>query len=169
MPPLTEWKYVDDLWVRTAFDHKAVRQLVHHLKFYQKKELSELIAQKIKQDLPPKFKKVDLLVPMPLHWTRKLARGFNQTELIVDQMSLNIPSFKGLKRTKKTPQQIGLSKSERQKNIQSAFTLKKAIKAETVLIIDDVMTTGSTLEEAAKTLKSAGVKKVYAIAFAHGT
>ena len=108
---------------------------------------------------------VDVLVPVPVHPSRKRARGFNQAEVLAVCLGkrLGIPVEPGmLIRDKKTKPQKELSAADRLKNLSGAFragTIPEGIK--TVLLVDDIYTTGSTVEACARALRSAGVSRVY--------
>ena len=103
---------------------------------------------------------IDYIVPIPLHWTRYAQRGYNQAEVIAQILSKHSkkPVVPLLKRIKKTQYQASLGTQERQKNIKNALQLNPAINTlyynKRVLLVDDLMTTGATLENAAKTLSA---------------
>lgn len=119
-----------------------------------------------------KIIKVSTLTFVPLNPWRKRWRGFNQAEEIAKKVSKywDANCIKLLKRKKKTKSQVGLKRRERLKNLSDAFELIKSsdYTKQFVIVVDDVMTTGSTLEECAKVLKHSGVKKVYGLVFARG-
>lgn len=109
------------------------------------------------------------IVPIPLHWYKKHLRGFNQTELIAKDLCklLNLPFLDILERTKYTKPQSALTKKERQENVENIFTIKENFKIpKSVILFDDVWTTGSTVKNATKTLKKEGVKEVWALTLA---
>jgi len=117
------------------------------------------------------FPCLDLVVPIPLHRKKLRERGFNQAELIAKVVAkhLQVRLTKGnLKRTKATITQTSLDRKERRRNLREAFTVKNrdGFQAKNVLLVDDVYTTGTTIKEAAKVLKEAGVKEVYVFALA---
>ncbi len=138
---------------------------IHLFKFQKKTRLalplSQLMAPMLK-GLPA----IDFLIPVPLHPHRLKEREFNQAFLLTHHLSriLCLPSSTdSLERVKYTPPQVGLSALERKKNMRRAFFLKKEKKfqGKSVLLIDDVFTTGSTVEACARLLKQRGkVKKV---------
>lgn len=112
-----------------------------------------------------------VITPIPLHESRLRQRGYNQSELLARALAkkFSFSSLALLERREKTKSQVGLGKEERKKNMQNAFVVKKGIAlSQRVFVVDDVVTSGATLLEAAKTLKKAGVKEVYGIALAHG-
>jgi ComF family protein len=107
----------------------------------------------------------DLVVPVPLHWRRRIYRGYNQAEAIAFEVarSLNLPCEpRWLKRIRSTPQQLQPSASAREANVRGAFRARGNARfaGRRVLIIDDVMTTGSTLDAAARAIRSAGAESV---------
>lgn len=146
------------------------KNVIVEFKFHASRTIAKSLAQIMTDDLV-KYSGTftpDLIVPVPLHPKRKQERGFNQSELISKWISkiLKIPcenSF--LKRTRNTPSQRALGKGERVKNVTGAFKSRNAA-GKNILLVDDVLTTGATMFECAKTLKKAGAKKVFAVAFA---
>lgn len=110
---------------------------------------------------------VDALVPVPLHWRRQFIRQFNQSTLLANQLSqlMHIPLVHALKRKKHTPSQGHLNPRERHKNVHSAFTVSRPqeIKEKTVMLIDDVLTTGATVDACAAALKKSGAKAVFVL------
>lgn len=104
-----------------------------------------------------------LLVPVPLHWTRQLKRGFNQAELLaLDLAASGGPPVHGLlRRARRTPAQSNLAAGRRRANVRGAFQCRPLPPGlRHVALVDDVMTTGATLAECARTLKRAGVQRV---------
>ena len=113
----------------------------------------------------------NVIVPIPLHSSRQRERGFNQSELIAGELSslLNIPCEQPLKRNKNTQAQAELSSRERELNVKGAFSLKKGavVEAGNIILLDDQITTGSTINNAAKVLLNSGAKRVYTISVTH--
>jgi ComF family protein len=112
---------------------------------------------------------IDYFVPVPMHWTREFYRGFNQSHLIAKK--LNFPNAKinnDLVRIRRTKSQTAVTISERQKNLLNAFAVRQNHKfsGKNICLIDDVKTTGATLNECAKVLKQAGAVKVFAFVLA---
>lgn len=150
-----------------TFDHRTSKW-IYDLKYQSKFWIEEIFYEALQQiDIP--FQ-IDVIVPIPLHRTKLKQRGFNQSQrlgLVVSQvldrpMNLNLVS-----RLRKTESQTGLSRSERMQNVKNAFECSQKQRIpESVVLIDDVYTTGSTLNEAARVLKQAGVQRVYALTFA---
>jgi ComF family protein len=149
----------------------SVRGLVHLLKYDNVMPaapvLGKLLAEAITQ-LQPWGDSPPLLVPVPLHAGKRRERGFNQAELIVRsaarylQQPLEIATV--LKRQRPTHSQVGLTREERIANLRDAFRVvaPERVKGRTVIVVDDVMTTGSTVSECARVLKKAGAERVWA-------
>lgn len=125
----------------------------------------------IQQELFSKLDKTNaLFVPIPLHSKRLRERGYNQAEILAYDLSKRfmIPTKTMLKRSVQTERQVGKTQKERRENIKGAFKVVNRVEQKTVFLVDDVVTSGATMNEAAKALKRVGVKKVYGIALAHG-
>ena len=168
--PTTTFKYVDQFWARTDYDHPTARALVHYLKFKQFRGLAPLLALEIETLIPPEFLEGYTVVPIPLHWTRSWQRGFNQSALIArhwQQKNKHLKISPLLQRTQKTQQQANLGKKSRIQNMRGVFEIKQGKKIpQKVILLDDVCSTGATLDAAAKALKKAGVLEVRAVVFA---
>lgn len=116
---------------------------------------------------------IDLIVPVPLHPKKLRERQFNQSEVLASYLAKRLDKKivkDKVKRIKYTMPQTELKRDERIKNVDGAFLAKDGhdLKGKTILLIDDVFTTGATLHECAKALKNAGAKKVVAFALARG-
>ena len=113
--------------------------------------------------------KVDAVVPVPLHWRRRRARGYDQAALLARPMakSLGVPALlRGLRRVRNTPSQVDLPHAERQRNIAGAFAPWRLHGVGRVLLVDDVRTTGATLRAASEALKVGGVSEVHTFVLA---
>jgi len=153
------------------FEYNAdVQKLIHLCKYKNMPKVSvcfgELLGKVISQE--SKLNDVDLLIPVPLHLSRYRERGYNQSTYLASAIAKNsgLPVYKNvLKRNKYTPPQAKMRREERIKNLLGAFTVKNStkIKNAAVAIVDDVVTTGSTVNECARILRSAGAKKVIVI------
>jgi ComF family protein len=139
----------------------TLKEAINLLKFSSVKRLAKPLGMLIaKLDIP----QVDMIVPVPLSIKRLRQRGFNQTLLIgrVVSKTLDIPlSSELLYKKKETLPQAVLSASDRARNLKNAFATRSRLKGETVLLVDDVMTTGATARECSKTLLKAGAGKVF--------
>jgi ComF family protein len=127
------------------------------------KPLGILLAEYQDPEFP--FSEIDLLIPVPLHTRRLRERGFNQSLLLARQVSQrrSIPlNFTSLRRSRQTQPQTQLSGPERQKNVRGAFEVRtaEAVAGKRILLIDDVFTTGATVQECAKALLDARAKRV---------
>ncbi len=151
----------------------VVRERVHRLKFggrlHWVPALAALMTQSIDQKDP--VTDVDVIVPVPLHDQRLRQRGFNQSGLIAREFGRHhsIPiGFGALIRHRATQPQTRLGRRERLQNVRGAFTVARpdAVRNRAVLLVDDVLTTGTTLSECAKVLKRAGAHRVYALTVA---
>ena len=146
----------------------GARELIHRYKYDKYQFLSVFFAENLFEQVNESdiLEGVDWIVSIPLHWTRKRWRGFNQAYKIARYISkkTGIPLLpaKYFKRIKKTTPQVILNAEHRKKNIRGAFELNKKIRFEnsSVVLIDDVLTTGATSNECARILKKAGAKKV---------
>ena len=141
---------------------------VHQLKFGGQLTAAQIMAEA----LIPQLESIEHaipLIPMPLHPARLRLRGYNQAAVIakiIAQAQQRPILHSGLIRTKATKMQAELREKQRKANVAGAFKCPEKIDHETVLLVDDVLTTGQTLRAAAKTLKKAGVKQVIAVVFA---
>lgn len=161
---------------RAAFDFDGpLRIAIHRLKYGQKSalapRLAPFLADAIGADAHLNAFKPHFLVPVPLHPARLRKRGFNQSFLLAGELSklLGVPTRNLLRRTRNTPPQVGLKGKARLKNVSGAFAVSVSQgnwQHARILLIDDVFTTGSTLDEAAKTLRQAGASAVCALTLA---
>ena len=109
----------------------------------------------------------DLIVPVPLHPARLRERGFNQAHVLATMLAqkIGVPVCRVLERIRYTTTQTAFDRSDRVENLRNAFRLRKkmAVRELRVLLVDDILTTGSTLSECARVLREAGARSVYAI------
>ena len=165
-------RHADAVWCGYSFSHDSViRAAVHALKYDGQKRLANIMAKKLIPRMTTRCVEVDLMwVPVPQHWRRRMLRGFNQSESLATALAIETSHHKPvnlLSRVKHTPTQTALSYTERSNNIKDAFTVRKCDSLPaSVLVIDDVITTGATMDECARTLKARGVKWVGALSFA---
>lgn len=159
------------LIVAASYDKGPTKEMIHHLKYSGFIELagslSEIIYQSLRNNMP---KGEFLAVPVPLHKNREAMRGFNQSELIVRDLSKKLHLHGGcaLKRIKDTETQVNLNREMRQQNLAGAFVCKdkELIKGKNILLVDDVATTLTTLNECAKALNDAGARKIWGVVVA---
>lgn len=146
-------------WLRGVKDR---RQLIYL------PPLNALLAEKLER---LDTSEIDLLIPIPIHWTRRLRRGYNQAELLAQSLgrTMEIPvSTASLKRISAVKSQRGLGKKQRIRNQQKGFAVNKpnSLLGKNVLLIDDIYTTGATGEAAAKAIRKAGASSVRLAAIA---
>ncbi len=146
-----------------------VRKLVHDFKYGSQFHLRHPLADWLGETLhDPRLhgRRFDFIVPVPLHPARERARGFNQAQLLAELFSarIGLPLLRALERIRYTTTQTAFDRAERMQNLRNAFRLRKKmdVRDSRVLLIDDVLTTGSTLSECARVLKKAGASSVYA-------
>ncbi len=144
----------------------ASRKLLLGFKYGDQQHAAVTFATWIKNTAPDIFASADFIVPVPLHWRRHWQRRFNQSALIGSALAklTNLTVRHALTRRRFTSTQKGLSRKDRLKNVRMAFVVNPAliekIKNKHIVLIDDVMTSGATVNECAKVLKRAGAKKV---------
>ena len=152
---------------RSIFTYSSVSDSIYRLKYMNRaayaKTYGKLMAKEAKEWL--EWIKPDALVPVPLHKKRLIARGYNQAKELADEISgqLGIPVADYLvKRTKNTVPQKLVDKTGRQLNMKKAFIVEEnVVSFRRIVLIDDIFTTGSTIDSLARELKTAGVDEVY--------
>ena len=152
---IAHWAYQPPLdRVVVALKFERLRFLGEHL--------AEGLAGRLAEDPPP----VDAVVPVPLHWRRRLERGYNQADEIARTVAekLDLPRLDVLRRRRPTRPQTDLPREERGANLRSAFRCRRPerISERGILLVDDVVTTGATLGEAARCLRRAGSGPIFA-------
>lgn len=111
----------------------------------------------------------DVAVPVPLHRSRSRQRGFNQSELILERLGWERPEGR-LRRTRNTGHQVGKHQAERRSNVAGAFAYEgPSLAGLTVALVDDVVTTGATVNECARVLRDYGARRVFAFAYARAS
>lgn len=162
----------DKGWAVLRYD-EAAKALVSKLKYADKTHLAPYLGRLMAAQGREALEGAELLIPVPLHWRRMLTRRYNQSLLLAREVSKAsgislLPD--ALKRKRHTPPQASLSRKERLDNVRGAFAAtdqgKAAMKGKTVVLIDDVMTTGATIEACCKTIKRAGAKEVRVLTLA---
>jgi competence protein ComFC len=147
-----------------------LRNALHRLKYSNDLGVGEIMGHKCANFLTPLNWDVDLIIPVPLGKKRRRERGYNQSALIAFPMALilNKPySSKAIFRKKETITQIEFKAEERKQNVKDAFSANiSLVNGKNVLIVDDVITTGSTMDSCALELKRAGARNVYGLSVA---
>lgn len=141
---------------------QLLNRFKHHRDLTCGRQLAQLFAKRLTQHYQQQ-PMPDLLVATPLHWRRLLSRGFNQSEVISEELSkqLDIPIAKGVKRVKATPRQQGLDRKHRQRNLCDAFKCTGSLTGKRIAIVDDVMTTGATGQALSQCLINAGAEEAH--------
>jgi ComF family protein len=112
---------------------------------------------------------IDVVVPVPLHHSRRRERGYDQSALLARGVARRLDLVyddQVLRRARRTRQQTNLDARDRRRNVEDAFKSTMPLEDETILLVDDVITTGSTMEAAAVALRKTGAAQVHALAFA---
>jgi ComF family protein len=159
--------------VLAGFSYRgSARRLVQGLKYRRVRKLAGIMADLLVEELTESgvaFGSEAVVVPVPLSFWREGARGFNQSSLLgkalAEKLGLSFQEDR-LRKVRDTLSQVSLTKPKRAANIRGAFSVKEKLHGEDILLIDDVLTTGATGREAAKTLKKAGARQVWLLAFA---
>ena len=153
----------------------VLRKQIHDFKYNHALWLQEELSDLLKACLQVHFawEAVDVIIPVPLHPVRQRERSYNQAELLAENLARHIDrriEKYALHRMKYTTTQTRLDLTHRQTNIKDAFSVTRSawIHQRCVLLIDDVMTTGATLNECARVLKKAGARTVWALTVARG-
>ncbi|MDR2044765.1 MAG: ComF family protein [Clostridium sp.] len=159
---------------RALYQYESVAASIYRFKYGNRREYADFYGEEIARYLGDFIRRVqpDALLPVPLHRNRQRARGYNQSLLLARAVGryTGIPVYgQLLKRKRDTLPMKRLDLRERQNNLKKAFHMAgNKVKLETVIIIDDIYTTGSTMEEIAVVLSERGVRKVYFVALACG-
>lgn len=157
----------------SVFDYSdEVRNKIQNFKFRNNKFLGKPFAEYMADCYKSNNYDCDLIVPVPVHITRLKERGYNQSEILAEHISkiLNLPlDTTSLQKIKKTENQVDLDFKERKANLSGAFKVmdKSKIKGKKILLVDDVFTTGSTLDACCDVLFKAGAKAVFGLTLAH--
>lgn len=148
------------------FKDPILKELIHVYKYQRVSALSEMLAGLLIQRIKEEKLNFDIVAFVPLSRKRKAWRGFNQAEEIARLVATKLkkPLFTSIEKTKETKTQVGLPKKKREKNLAEVFKVKdpkKQFAGKRVLLVDDVTTTGTTLNECAKSLKNAGARVIW--------
>lgn len=160
---------------RSLYEYPSAALSIYKFKYGNRREYADYFGEQIAEYLGDFISKVnpDAFVPIPLYARKLNKRGFNQAEELAVSLGkyTGIPVAKGLlKRVKNTKAMKMLSRSERLSNLKNAFIISRnSVKLRTIIIIDDIYTTGTTLDEASKVFRECGVENIYFITLAGGT
>ncbi|HJA93572.1 MAG TPA: ComF family protein [Candidatus Eisenbergiella merdipullorum] len=156
------------------YTYACIRQTIYRFKYAGRREYADFLGRMLAENLGGLILSwhPDALIPIPLHPEREKARGYNQAALLAQNLGkrLDIPVLSGyLVRVKNTRPQKELEGAARQNNLKKAFKIvQDDVKLNTIVIIDDIYTTGSTIDAAALECRRAGVRRVFFITLAIG-
>ncbi len=154
--------------VRVGHYRGRLAHLVRSYKYHRRVELEGLLANWLAEaiEAAPWRDRVEAVVPVPTHWTRRFAQPFYPAEQLTAALvrSTSLPPARILRRVRAGPHQIGLSYKARVENVHGAFALRRGVTLNNarLLLIDDVKTTGATIDECARVLLRSGASDVYA-------
>ena len=146
-----------------------IADAIHRFKYRSRSELGAALGSLMTQAALRWAGEVDAVVPVPLHWRRRRWRGYDQAALLArpTAKALGVPALlRGLRRVRHTPSQVNLPHDERQANVAGAFAPGRLRGVGRVLLVDDVRTTGATLEAASKALRAGGAREVRTLVLA---
>ncbi len=159
---------------RALYEYADAAASIYRFKYAGRREYADFFGEEIAEYLGDFIRQIqpDGIVPIPLHRRRYAKRGYNQAELLARETGrrLGIPVYpKMLVRVRNTVPQKKLNPQERQNNLKKAFNIgRNDVKLKVILVFDDIYTTGSTIDEAARALREAGAEKIYFITLACG-
>jgi len=164
--------YIDELWIAFEFN-EVIRLLLHGIKYQKMPRLGMRIGEYASENFRNKLKAVgdNLVLPIPLHTVRKKEREYNQSSYVArgifEETEANIVENLLIRR-RYTASQTKLNRMKRKLNVKDAFSLrdKSMVQDDMVVLVDDVVTTGATMNECARLLKENGVSKIIGVALA---
>jgi competence protein ComFC len=162
--------------VLSAVDyHGAAARCVHQFKYIHRAQTGDLMSRVMREHLSPLIRpivpRLDLVTPVPLHWIRRIQRGFNQSVRLARELSDSLElRYEGnlLRRVRNTRRQATIPQQQRAGNVAGAFKVRRVrdLSESGILLVDDVLTSGSTAQECAAALKRAGTREVWIATFA---
>ncbi len=156
---------------RFSYKDKRVKKIIHAIKFFHRKDLIQPLASEMTLPLNEKDTSHYIVVPIPMPYTRKLFRGYNQSELLARALAqhsgLELDSSALVRKRSPSRQVTTLSRKERLTNQKNSFRATVHGEGKHYLLVDDVTTTGATLREARQALVDAGAASVHAVTIAH--
>jgi len=165
--------YFKNVYIVYTYTEKSL-ELIHLFKYYNKMSLARRIGRDMTRMVTALNLEsfIDVIIPIPLHGIRRRERGYNQSTLLAREISrkTSIPMYDNIvKRIINNPSQTGLSYTERVSNVKGIFSIQRGgeLQGKRVLLIDDVVTTGLTINECSKVLIGAGADEVIAAAVIH--
>jgi ComF family protein len=170
-------RFLDETWPLQAVRAAAhlggpLRDAIHHFKYQGLRALAAPLGDILFDAWDAEPWPVDAIAPVPLHPLRQRERGYNQSALLAQELSLHSGisvAREALLRVHPTPPQVGLNPAEREANVRDAFRCPdKALRGQRVLLVDDVLTTGATLRACAEALLEGQAAAVLGLTLAHG-
>lgn len=162
---------LDGLTTLFSYAEPSIRELIHQVKYRGHTDAVSFFAQKYQKKVLARLPRGDwVMTAVPLSKERQRGRGFNQSAMLAKKLTEPVYEYAELLiKKRETKPQVKLNKTQRQKNLLRSFTVKPGVEMpEQVILVDDVITSGSTLKEAAKVLRKAGVQRVWGLTIAHG-
>ena len=159
---------------RALYHYETVASALHRFKYKGKKEYGEIFGDELAYFLGDYIRRIepDALVPVPMYSAKERVRGYNQAQVLAEALGrrLNLPVESDIvRRVRNTRALKALNSKERLNNLKNAFILRgNGVKLNTIIIVDDIYTTGSTIDAVAKVLLEAGVKNIYFVTIAIG-
>ena len=169
LPQQPFWQDLDGLRVWSAYAYNAC-DIDRYIQAWKYRGAQDFLPNWLSMIDWPRIE-ADLIIPVPLHKKRLLERGFNQADMIAAHVSktLQVPRSSSVRRIRATKAQAKCDGDERRTNLRDAFLADRAaVQGKRVLFIDDVVTTGSTLQACAQALQQAGVREIVCICIARG-
>jgi ComF family protein len=159
--------------IRLGVFHDPLKHLIHQMKYHRRWPVAEMLAKQLVAHEPAKalLSETEVLVPVPLHAFRHIARGYNQAEVIARTIGreCGVSMCKPIARVRRTPMQTSMpSQTQRIENMKDAFLLvrERGVRGKHVVLVDDVATTGATLQSAARVLMQAKPASLSALVLA---
>ncbi len=158
----------------SVFEYRSISGSIYRFKYMGRQEYAAFYAREAQKLLGQKLRRlgVDAIIPVPMYEDKEIKRGYNQAQVLAQEVSreLGIPCFDNvIRRVRNTQPMKELDARGRRNNLKKAFIIaKNDVKFKCILIIDDIYTTGSTIDEIAHEFRVAGVRKVYFLTLAIG-
>ena len=164
LPPFAADEPFDTVIAPFAYEGRAA-QAVRRLKYSRETALADWMSAQLVAAAGESADRADYIIPVPIHWSRTALRGFNQSEMLCERFPTDKVRFDVLRRTRATRTQVGLSIQDRLENLAGAFECTP-VEGKSILLIDDVLTSGQTARACAESLKAAGALQVEVVVFA---
>ncbi len=163
-PSCRTYSKLNNVWVRSEYVG-VTKELVHEMKYKSNRQAAKLIAELLREMLP--ILQDLTVVNIPTATGRVRQRGYDHTKVMANELArlCSLPHQNAMARTGQT-RQVGSNRETRLNQLEDSFIVKKQVEGQKILLVDDITTTGATLESAATELRKLGAQKVYAVAFA---